>query len=45
MELILYVDENYRAAPYRKLVEHSLGAIFTLNAYMDKIVFSMLTFL
>jgi predicted alpha/beta superfamily hydrolase len=44
-ELILDVDKNYTAAPYRKLLGHSFGGIYTLNAYMTKIVFSILNFL
>ncbi len=35
-ELIPYVDENYRTEPSRTLVGHSLGGLFTLNAYMDR---------
>jgi len=35
-ELLSYVDKNYRTAPYRTLVGHSLGGLLTLNSYMDK---------
>jgi len=35
-ELIPYIDENYRTAPSRTLVGHSLGGLLTLNSYMDK---------
>ena len=34
-ELISYIDENYRTAPHRTLVGHSLGGLLTLNSYMD----------
>jgi len=35
-ELIPFLDENYRTAPLRTLVGHSLGGLLTLNAYMDE---------
>ncbi|MFT5668834.1 MAG: putative alpha/beta superfamily hydrolase, partial [Vicingaceae bacterium] len=35
-ELISYIDKNYRTEPHRTLVGHSLGGLFTLNAYMDE---------
>lgn len=35
-ELIPFIDQNYRTAPVRTLVGHSLGGLLTLNSYMDK---------
>lgn len=35
-ELIPHIDKNYRTAPVRTLIGHSLGGLLTLNAYMDK---------
>jgi len=35
-ELIPFIDKNYRTAPSRTLVGHSLGGLLTLNSYMDK---------
>ena len=35
-ELIPFLDKNYRTAPFRTLIGHSLGGLLTLNSYMDK---------
>ena len=35
-EQVPYVDNNYRTEPYRILAGHSLGALLTLNSYMDE---------
>lgn len=34
-ELLPYIDEHYRTTPNRTLAGHSLGGLFTINAYMD----------
>lgn len=33
-ELIPYIESHYATAPYRMLVGHSLGGIFTVNAFL-----------
>lgn len=35
-ELIPYIDKSYRTTPFRTLVGHSVGGLFTVNTYMDK---------
>ncbi|GAA4303459.1 alpha/beta hydrolase [Aestuariibaculum suncheonense] len=35
-ELIPFIDKNYRTAPTRTLVGHSLGGLLTLNSYMNE---------
>ncbi len=34
-ELVPYLDKNYRTAPFRILVGHSLGGLLSINSYMD----------
>ncbi len=35
-ELVPYVESNYRTAPYRILVGHSFGGLFSVNALIKK---------
>jgi len=35
-ELLPYIDENYRTAPYRILVGHSFGGTFAMYAFLEK---------
>ena len=35
-ELLPHVDKNYRTAPFRTLVGHSLGGLLTVNSYIDR---------
>ncbi|MBT1696410.1 hypothetical protein KK083_05955 [Fulvivirgaceae bacterium PWU4] len=35
-ELLPYIDQHYRTAPYRVLVGHSLAGLFALNCFLDQ---------
>lgn len=35
-ELVPYIESNYRTAPYRILIGHSFGGIFSVNALLKK---------